>query len=98
MGKIKSYSKEFKFKVALEMVRGDLTIAEITSKYQVPKSVLSKWKKQLLDNGSEVFSRAKTPFSGDSNNSAEIDKLHQAIGKLKVENDFLQRCSTRLNM
>jgi transposase len=98
MGKIKSYSKEFKFKVALEMVRGDLTIAEITSKYQVPKSVLSKWKKQLLDNGNEVFSRTKTAFGSSSNNSDEIDKLYQAIGKLKVENDFLQRCSTRLNL
>ena len=50
MSKQKSYTKEFKFKVAIEMIKGDLTIAEIISKYQVPRSVLSKWKKQLLDN------------------------------------------------
>ena len=43
MNKPKSYSKEFKFKVALEMVRGDLSIAEIISKYQVPRSVLGIW-------------------------------------------------------
>ena len=49
MNKQKSYNSEFKFKVALEMVKGDLTITEIISKYQVPRSVLSKWKKQLLD-------------------------------------------------
>ena len=29
MSKQKSYTKEFKFKVAIEMVKGDLTIAEI---------------------------------------------------------------------
>ena len=55
MRKQKSYSKEFKFKVAIEMVKGDLTIAEIISKYQVPRSVLNKWKKQLLDNGAEIY-------------------------------------------
>ena len=41
MSKQKSYTKEFKFKAAIEMVKGDLTIAEIISKYQVPRSVLS---------------------------------------------------------
>jgi transposase-like protein len=39
MSKHKNYSHEFKLKVALEMVRGDLTLAEIVSKYQVPRSV-----------------------------------------------------------
>jgi transposase len=47
MGKQKTYSKEFKFKVAIEMIKGDLTIAEIISKYQVPRSVLSKWKNYM---------------------------------------------------
>jgi transposase len=58
MSKQKSYTKEFKFRVAIEMIKGDLTIAEIISKYQVPRSVLSKWKKQLLDNGPEVYKKA----------------------------------------
>ena len=47
MSKVKSYSKEFKFKVALEMVKGDLSTAEIVSKYQVPHSVVARWKKEL---------------------------------------------------
>ena len=33
MSKQKSYTKEYKFKVAIEMVKGDLTMAEIISKY-----------------------------------------------------------------
>ena len=57
MSKQKSYTKEFKFKVVIEMIKRDLTIAEIISKYQVPRSVLSKWKKQLLDNGPEIYKK-----------------------------------------
>ena len=48
MSKQKSYTKEYKFKVAIEMIKGDLTNVKIISKYQVRRSVLSKWKKQLL--------------------------------------------------
>ena len=97
MSKNKSYSGEFKFKVALEMIRGDLTLAEITSKYQVPRSVLSRWKKQLLDQGAEIF---KTDRANkiDPQSSVEIEKLHATIGKLKVENDFLHHVSSKLKL
>ena len=91
----KSYSNEFKFKVALEMVRGDLTISEIISKYQVPRSVLSKWKKQLLDNGSSIFNAGNTR-SSSNHNEIETEKLHATIGRLKVENDFLHQVSAKL--
>ena len=63
MGKQKTYSKEFKFKVAIEMIKGDLTIAEIISKYQVPRSVLSKWKKKLLDNGPEIYKKVINQYN-----------------------------------
>ena len=92
----KSYSNEFKFKVSLEMVRGDLTIAEIISKYQVPRSVALKWKQQLLAKGSEIFKSGQE--SSQSQNEKELEKLHATIGRLKVENDFLQAVSTKLKL
>ena len=94
MSKIKSYTNTFKFKVAIEMIKGDLTIAEIISKYQVPRSVVSRWKKELLENGPEVFKKGNKPIQSYSNGNME--KLHATIGRLKVENDFLQQASTRL--
>lgn len=96
MKKNNSYSNDYKFKVALEMIRGDLTTAEIISKYQVPRSVLHKWKNQLLDKGPELFSASKASNIQDS--GAEINQLHATIGKLKVENDFLQAASARLKL
>ena len=80
----KTHSKEIKFKVALEAIQGDLTIAQIVSKYQVAESLVHKWKKQLLEEGKDVFSVKRGPSIPDN----ELDKLHAAIGKLKLENDF----------
>lgn len=96
MTKPKSYTSEFKFKVSLEMVRGDLTMAELISKYQVPRSVLSKWKKQFLENGANIFRPRNQP--GQATDSIEIERLHATIGRLKVENDFLHAISAKLKL
>ena len=97
MKKNKNYSKEYKFKVALEMIRGDLTVAELISKYQVPRSVLHRWKKQLLEQGAEIFAGNKL-LQKLGSEDREIEKLHATIGRLKVENDFLQQISNKLQL
>jgi len=68
--------------------------AHIISKYQVPRSVLSKWKKQLLDNGPEIYKKGNQPVQ--AYNNGNMEKLHATIGRLKVENDFLQQASSKL--
>jgi len=97
MSKNKSYSNEFKFKVILEIIKGDLTVAEIISKYQVSRSVLCKWKRLFIDNGSAIFKQPSTESSKLAK-TKELEKLHATIGKLKVENDFLQESSSKLNL
>ncbi|MEI7669010.1 MAG: helix-turn-helix domain-containing protein [Pseudomonadota bacterium] len=82
----KSYNNEFKFKVILEVLRGDSTIAEIISKYQISKTIIHRWKNQFFANGANIFGSKK---SDDAKEEPSIDKLHATIGKLKVENDFL---------
>lgn len=84
----KTYTKELKFKVALEALKGDLTIAEIVSRYQVPQSVIHKWRKQLLEKGSDLFTNRR---GSDKQDGSELDRLHATIGRLKVENDFLEQ-------
>ncbi len=90
----KSYSSSFKFKVALEVIRGDLTVAQIVSKYQVAESLIHKWKKQLLSDGDKVFTGKK---EASPTPSADIEKLHAKIGKLTLERDFLEHalCKSR---
>jgi len=84
----KTHNKEFKFKVALEAIRGDMTIAQIVSTYQVAESLVHRWRKQLLDQGSTVFT--KDLRGQKEKESTDIDKLHAKIGKLTLERDFLE--------
>ena len=51
----KSYDSKFKSRVALEAMRGELTIAEIASKYQVHANQVQNWKKRLQEGASELF-------------------------------------------
>ena len=43
----KSFSNEFKSKVAMEALNGDLTMAQIASKYGVHSNQVQAWKKVL---------------------------------------------------
>ena len=51
----KSYDSKFKSRVALEAMRGELTIAEIASKYQVHPNQVQCWKKRLQEGATEIF-------------------------------------------
>lgn len=91
MTKIKKnpHSAEFKFKVALEAIRGEKTSSQLCQEFGIVSSQLFKWKKALLDGGADVFKQGQCQVKNQS--EAEIDKLHATIGRLKVENDFLER-------
>ena len=85
----RNYPAAFKAKVSLEAERGELTIAEIASKYEIHPNLVSKWKKHLSENISELFSDKRKRKEKRGKN--QEDALFREIGKLKVENDFLKK-------
>lgn len=94
MSKIrKTHSAEFKCKVALEALKEQETLADLSQKYSVHVAQIQKWKSQLQKEGSALFSdkRGKTPKSQDK----VISQLHEKIGELTVENSFLERVLSR---
>ena len=82
------HTAAFKFKVALEAIRGNKTTAELCSEYAVVSSQIFKWKNAVLDQGSKVFKSESTAVQ----DQGLIDMLHTTIGRPKVEYDFLERC------
>ncbi|PIE52049.1 IS3 family transposase, partial [Candidatus Fermentibacteria bacterium] len=52
----KNYSAEFKARVALEALKGDKTLAELASHYEVHPNLIRSWKKKLLEEMSGIFS------------------------------------------
>lgn len=85
------HTAEFKFKVGIDAIKGEKTIAELCSEYGVVSSQIFKWKRAILDQGADVFKTTTT----QAHNQSTIDKLHATIGRLKVENDFLEQCAGR---
>jgi transposase-like protein len=60
-GKRKSYTPEFKFKVVMESFQPDTAIEEVCRKFEVPSSVVSRWRQEFQQNGPEVFADKRNP-------------------------------------
>ncbi|WP_425248222.1 IS3 family transposase [Desulfonatronum thiosulfatophilum] len=83
------YSAEFKAKVALEALAGDLTTSQLAARYGVHPNQITQWKAQARTGMAEVFSRG--PEKTAKSHEQEIKELHAKIGQLTVERDFLAK-------
>jgi transposase-like protein len=85
----KSYSKEFKARVALDAIKGQRTVNEIASEYDIHPNQIMQWKKQALDELPGLFcDKRKKQEQTDEQLQAQ---LYQQIGQLKVELDWLKK-------
>lgn len=93
MTRRRRFSAEFKARVALEALVGDQTLAELAKKHDVHPNMIALWKRQAKERLPELFEKGNGSASTDKD--AEIQRLHEKIGKLSVENDFLVRAFRR---
>jgi transposase-like protein len=84
----KQYSPEFKAKVALAALRNEGTTAELAARYQVHPSMVTSWKRELMEGAANLFDKGQ---KSKKQNDATVNELYQKIGQLKVENDFLSK-------
>ena len=94
MNKRRNHSAAFKAKVALEAIREEMTLAELSKKFGVHANQISNWKRAAIENMATAF--VKRGAHPDKVTAAEVDKLHSKIGQLVVERDFLADASLQL--
>ena len=88
-GKKRRFDAAFKAKVALEAVRGEKTIAQLSSEFGVHVSQIRQWRRQLLEELPSIFvDGRKRSDKGSEQLTAE---LYRQIGQLKVELDWLKK-------
>jgi len=87
----RNHGAVFKAKVALEAIKGDKTLVELSERFQVHPNQIAEWKKQLLEKAPEIFDKGKS-----SQKEPDIKELHARIGQLATENDFLSGALGRI--
>lgn len=90
--KRRNHSPAFKAKVALAAIKGDATLAELSQQFGINANMITKWKKQLLENSESVFASSNR-LAPDK--EQEIKELHAKIGEITMVNDFLSKALNR---
>lgn len=85
----RSFDDSFKARVALEALKGEKTISELSGIYEVHPNVIRQWKKHLLENASSLFSKKSDRRLEDQEKLAE--ELYKKIGKQDIELEFLKK-------
>jgi transposase-like protein len=85
----RKHSAEFKAKVALSAIKAELTMAEMISKYEIHRSLITNWRKQACDGVIKAFK--EKPDKNKKDKEELIDELYKQIGQLKVENEWLKK-------
>lgn len=85
----KVYSPSEKATIALEALKGNLTLNELTKRYGVHFSQINRWKKQLKDSVIDIFSHGQQ--KRDEEKEILIQELYRKIGQLEVERDWLKK-------
>lgn len=89
MTKRRQFTAKFKFQVALDALKGLQTLNEVASQYEVHPTQVKQWKKQLQEQGAEVFNEKAAK---EQQAHAEVEaNLYEQIGRLKVEVEWLKK-------
>ena len=81
-------SAEFKAKVALAALKEEQSVSELAARFGVHPTMISNWKRALLDGAAEVFDKG---HKSRKETEAQMNELYRQIGKLQVERDFLSK-------
>lgn len=85
----KRHEPGIKARVALEALKGEKTVAQISSEYGVHAVQVSQWKQELVHRAADIFAKPDNSISKQHEELA--DKLHKTIGEITMENNWLKK-------
>lgn len=91
----KKYDAKFKAKVTIEAIQERSTLNELASKYELSPVMISRWKKEFIDNSAAAFS---APRTDDVALEKQKDRFLRKIGDLEMQLDFAKRVSKKLGI
>lgn len=91
----RKYDASFKAKVTIEAIRERETLSELAAKYEVSPVMISRWKKEFIDNSAAAF---ETPKKDDAAMEKQKDRYLRKIGDLEMQLDFAKRVSRKLGI
>ena len=93
--KRKQYTGAFKANVGLEALMGVKTTAQIAREHQVHPLLVTQWKRIVRERLPDLFERG--PQAPDDSEKM-IAQLHQKIGQLTVDLDWLKKKCRQLGL
>jgi transposase len=93
--KRKRYSGAMKAKVGMDALIGIKTVGQIAREYQVHPVQVTQWKKVVRDRLPELF---ELPRAEEPDSQEMIAQLHEKIGQLTVEADWLKKKCRQLGI
>ena len=77
-GKRTRYGANFKAKVALEEIRGELTISQLATKHGVHQTMINDWKRKAIAGLASLFDGRGV--ENEIARAGHVEKLHAKIG------------------
>jgi transposase len=92
----RGHDAAFKARVALEALKEEKTMAQLSSEFGVHVNQIRQWRQKLLDELPSLFSDRRK--RKDKEGEELLSELYRQIGQLKVELEWLKKKSQVLQL
>ena len=87
----KIYSSAFKAQVVLELLKGEKSLAQLSSEHAVHANVLRDWKAIALKNLVSLYERRDDVAVQAAQHKQQVEELYAEIGKLTTQVNWLKK-------